>query len=157
MNMSPAYIGQGIIMGPSVTLNMLAGSVSGWAVLSPLAASKGWAPGKVGDWKTGARGWITWISLAVMIADTGVSFIWFILQSPIRQPQKHNYLSKQRLMSFIYSHRNGPNYSPLIQDGNTYSERRHSSSGSISELSTTDEEEDVQDPVERKFRITPGA
>jgi hypothetical protein len=30
---------------------MLAGAVAGWAVLSPLAHERGWAPGEVDDWE----------------------------------------------------------------------------------------------------------
>ena len=50
LNPSPAYVGQGIIMGPATTLHMLLGAVVGWGILSPLAKSKGWAPGEVSDW-----------------------------------------------------------------------------------------------------------
>ncbi|KAK6331535.1 hypothetical protein TWF730_004609 [Orbilia blumenaviensis] len=73
LNPSPAYIGQGIIMGQSTTLAMLFGAIVGWGVLSPLAKKQGWAPGIVNDWKSGSRGWIVWISLAIMLADSVVS------------------------------------------------------------------------------------
>ncbi|KAF3210891.1 Ras GTPase activating protein ira2 [Orbilia oligospora] len=73
LNPSPAYIGQGIIMGQSTTLAMLFGAIIGWGVLSPLAKNQGWAPGIVNDWKSGSRGWIVWISLAIMLADSVVS------------------------------------------------------------------------------------
>ena len=67
--MSPAYIGQGIIMGLPTTLSMLLGAILGWGILAPLAKAKGWAPGEIGDWKSGGRGWILWISLGIMLAD----------------------------------------------------------------------------------------
>lgn len=67
--MSPAYIGQGIIMGLPTTLSMLLGAVLGWGILAPLAKYKGWAPGEIDDWKTGGRGWILWISLGIMLSD----------------------------------------------------------------------------------------
>ena len=67
--MSPAYIGQGIIMGLPTTLSMLLGAILGWGILAPLSKSKGWAPGEIGDWKSGGRGWILWISLGIMLAD----------------------------------------------------------------------------------------
>ncbi|KAF3933285.1 hypothetical protein ABW20_dc0110291 [Dactylellina cionopaga] len=73
LNPSPAYIGQGIIMGQSTTLAMLFGAIIGWGILSPLAKKQGWAPGLVSDWKSGSRGWIIWISLAIMLADSVVS------------------------------------------------------------------------------------
>lgn len=72
---SPAYIGQGIIMGlPSVSY-MLFGAVLGWGLLAPLAKYLGWAPGPIDDWTTGGQGWILWLSLSVMIADSLVSFV----------------------------------------------------------------------------------
>ncbi|KAI0850221.1 OPT superfamily oligopeptide transporter [Daldinia vernicosa] len=73
LNPSLAYVGQGIIMGPSTTIHMLLGAVVGWGILSPLAKFRGWAPGPVDDWEEGSRGWIVWISLAIMLADAIVS------------------------------------------------------------------------------------
>lgn len=81
-NPSLAYVGQGIIMGPATTTHMLIGAIVGWAVLSPLAQYKGWAPGKVDDWETGSRGWIVWISLAIMLADSVVS-LGYLASRPI--------------------------------------------------------------------------
>lgn len=67
-------------MGPSITIHMFLGAIIGWAVLSPIAKHQGWAPGDVGDWNTGSRGWIVWVSLAIMLADSLVSLGWLILQ-----------------------------------------------------------------------------
>lgn len=72
-NPSLAYVGQGIIMGPATTAHMLLGAIVGWGVLSPLAKLKGWAPGPVDKWESGSKGWIVWISLAIMLADSIVS------------------------------------------------------------------------------------
>ncbi|CAK1357711.1 putative oligopeptide transporter [Cercospora beticola] len=80
LNPSPAYVGQGIIMGPATTIHMLLGALLGWAVLSPIAKYKGWASGPVDDWNTGSKGWIVWISLAIMLADAIVSLGWLILR-----------------------------------------------------------------------------
>ncbi|KAJ1954311.1 OPT super, partial [Linderina pennispora] len=63
----------GIIMGLPTCIWMLVGALVGWGVLSPIAKTEGWAPGPVGDWKNGSRGWILWVSLAVMIAESVVS------------------------------------------------------------------------------------
>ncbi|KAL8695282.1 MAG: hypothetical protein Q9218_000181 [Villophora microphyllina] len=79
-NPSPAYIGQGIIMGPATTLHMLLGAIVGWAMLSPLAKSRGWASGPVNDWTSGSKGWIVWVSLAIMLADSIVSLGWLVLR-----------------------------------------------------------------------------
>lgn len=80
LNPSPAYVGQGIIMGPATTLHMLLGAIVGWGVLSPLAKHKDWAPGPVSDWTNGSKGWIVWISLAIMLSDSLVSLGWLVLR-----------------------------------------------------------------------------
>lgn len=49
--------------------------VVGWAILSPLAKFEGWAPGPVGDMSNGSRGWILWVSLVIMCADSIVSLM----------------------------------------------------------------------------------
>ncbi|KAH9916497.1 OPT oligopeptide transporter protein-domain-containing protein [Amylocystis lapponica] len=72
---SLSYIGQGIIMGFPTTLSMNLGMLVGWGILSPIAKHAGWAPGAVGDMSTGARGWILWVSLAIMCADSIVSLM----------------------------------------------------------------------------------
>lgn len=84
LNPSPAYVGQGIIMGPATTFHMLLGAIIGWAVLSPIAKNNGWAPGPVDDWETGSKGWIVWVSLAIMLADAVVNLGWLILRPAIK-------------------------------------------------------------------------
>ncbi|KAK3315250.1 OPT oligopeptide transporter protein-domain-containing protein [Apodospora peruviana] len=84
LNPSLAYVGQGIIMGPATTLHMLLGAAVGWGVLSPLAKYKGWAPGSVDDWEHGSKGWIVWISLAIMLADAVVSLGYLASRSAAR-------------------------------------------------------------------------
>lgn len=73
LNPSLAYVGQGIIMGTETTMHMTLGAIVGWAILSPLAKYKGWAPGPVDDWEKGSKGWIVWVSLAIMLVDAVVS------------------------------------------------------------------------------------
>ncbi|GAA5992889.1 hypothetical protein JCM10908_001392 [Rhodotorula pacifica] len=72
-----SYIGQGIIMGPETVLSMNAGMLCGWAFLSPLSKHLGWAPGPVSSSANGARGWILWPALAIMMAESilSVSFV----------------------------------------------------------------------------------
>ncbi|KAK6464592.1 OPT oligopeptide transporter protein-domain-containing protein [Scheffersomyces coipomensis] len=72
---SPAYIGQGIIMGLPTVSYMLFGAILGWGILAPLSKYKGWAPGEIDDWIHGGQGWILWISLSVMISDSIISFV----------------------------------------------------------------------------------
>ncbi|KAJ2156611.1 OPT super, partial [Coemansia sp. RSA 552] len=70
---SLSYAGQGIIMGLPTCVWMLVGAILGWGVLSPIAKNEEWAPGPVTDWKTGSRGWILWISLSILVAESSVS------------------------------------------------------------------------------------
>ncbi|KAK6904346.1 hypothetical protein I203_105158 [Kwoniella mangroviensis CBS 8507] len=72
---SLSYVGQGIIMGFPVTVSMNIGMLVGWAVLSPLSKHLGWAPGPVGSTTEGARGWILWVALAIMIAESIISLL----------------------------------------------------------------------------------
>ncbi|ODV77351.1 OPT superfamily oligopeptide transporter [Suhomyces tanzawaensis NRRL Y-17324] len=71
---SPAYIGQGIIMGLPTVSYMLFGALVGWGILAPFSKHVGWAPGPIDDFKNGGQGWILWLSLSVMISDSLVSF-----------------------------------------------------------------------------------
>ncbi|KAF8339863.1 OPT oligopeptide transporter [Cantharellus anzutake] len=70
---SLSYVGQGIIMGFPTTLSMNLGMLVGWGILSPLAKLNGWAPGPVSSMTDGSRGWILWVALAIMTADSLVS------------------------------------------------------------------------------------
>jgi len=100
LNPSPAYAGQGIIMGTATTLHMLLGAILGWGILSPLAKNQGWAPGDVGDWKYGSQGWIVWVSLAIMLADALVNLGWLVIR-----PVIYHGLSYAR--SLLEDYRNG--------------------------------------------------
>ena len=70
---SLSYVGQGMIMGPRTAISMLLGTVIGWCWLGPMAQAEGWAPGPVGDSHTGAKGWLMWVSLAIMLGESFVS------------------------------------------------------------------------------------
>ncbi|PHH71898.1 hypothetical protein CDD82_6282 [Ophiocordyceps australis] len=97
LNPSPAYIGQGIIMGTETTLHMTVGALVGWAILSPWAKMQGWAPGPVDDWERGSKGWILWVSLAIMLVDAVVSLGYIALRPVWRAvvlyftPSTHGY------------------------------------------------------------------
>lgn len=73
---SLSYVGQGIIMGFPVTVAMNIGMVVGWAVLSPLSKSAGWAPGPVGSTTNGARGWIVSNVWAALVAYLSSGWLW---------------------------------------------------------------------------------
>ena len=71
-------------MGPQTTAHMLFGAFLGWGIISPLAKKSGWAPGPVGDWATGSRGWLVWVSLAIMLADSIISLLGILFEPLIR-------------------------------------------------------------------------
>ncbi|KAG0279655.1 hypothetical protein BGZ95_000607 [Linnemannia exigua] len=78
---SLSYVGQGVIMGFPTTASMLLGCVVGWGILSPVVTNKGWVKGPVGSSTSGARGWILWVSLGIMIAEAVVSLLGVIVLS----------------------------------------------------------------------------
>jgi len=59
---------------------MLLGTIVGWGVLSPIAKHLSWALGPIGDWNTGSRGWIMWVSLATLIADCLIKLGWLVIK-----------------------------------------------------------------------------
>ena len=48
----------------------------------------GWAPGPVGNWETGASGWILWVSLAIMLGDSLTSLS-LLLATSVRSAVLH--------------------------------------------------------------------
>lgn len=77
-DLSPAYFGYGIIIGPSVNIAMLLGAILGWGVLSPIAKHREWAPGLVGDWNNGARAWIVLVGMGLILGDSAIGLGWVI-------------------------------------------------------------------------------
>lgn len=119
LNPSPAYVGQGIIMGPATTLHMLLGAIIGWAVLSPIAKNRGWAPGPVDDWESGSKGWIVWVSLAIMLADAVVNLGWLVLRPSIQygpefaRTTKHRFDHTATWTDFLFARGHQSGYSSI--------------------------------------------
>ena len=65
------------VFSNSQTLKHLAG----YGILGPFARGQGWAPGPIGDWKSGATGWILWVSLAIMLGDSLTSLSLLLITS----------------------------------------------------------------------------
>lgn len=93
INVSAGFVGSGIIIGPVIPLHMLAGAVVGWAILSPIAKTRGWAPGDVGDWEHGSRGWIMWVSLAALLADCLIKLSWLVIKPVVKSRTIQSYFS----------------------------------------------------------------
>ncbi|AMD21291.1 HER012Wp [Eremothecium sinecaudum] len=86
VQLSPAYIGQGMIMGLPTVSYILVGCILGWGILAPLARYMKWInPGAdVNDWENGVQGWILWSSLSIMIADSLVGLIVFSVRTFVK-------------------------------------------------------------------------
>ncbi|RSH95296.1 hypothetical protein EHS25_000383 [Saitozyma podzolica] len=94
---SLSYVGQGVIMGFPVTIAMNLGMLVGWAVLSPLSKHLGWAPGPVSSSTTGARGWILWVALAIMIAESVISLLPIIISYTTTLLRHHRQRSRSKV------------------------------------------------------------
>ncbi|KAH8719521.1 OPT oligopeptide transporter protein-domain-containing protein [Phaeosphaeriaceae sp. PMI808] len=73
VNLSPGFVGQGMIMGPYISMHMLSDAIVGWALLSLLVKYKGWKP-------SNSRRWIVRVSLASLLADSSVKLVWIALR-----------------------------------------------------------------------------
>ncbi|KAL8671859.1 MAG: hypothetical protein Q9168_003649 [Polycauliona sp. 1 TL-2023] len=144
LNPSPAYVGQGIIMGPATTLHMLLGAIAGWGILSPLAKSKGWASGPVDDWQTGSKGWIVWVSLAIMLADSVVSLGWLVLRPLIiHGPRWYSNVREGNFWGLLGPQHSRGSYAALSASENSTSHQLRSRS--ISQSKSKTEGDDVPD------------
>lgn len=151
LNPSPAYIGQGIIMGPSITLHMLLGALVGWAFLSPLAKSQGWATGPVDEWESGSQGWIVWVSLAIMLADSVVNLGWLVIRSlmsygPQVYKKAREHVRHSSIWGVIGFHQSQKaSYTALDSSEHSTPRRLRSRSRSVSPSQTKKEKEELTD------------
>lgn len=76
--LDPLLLGAGILVGMRVSLSLVAGAVLAWGVLAPLVRDAGWTPGPVMSYKDGARGWILWTGVAIMLGEalTSLALSW---------------------------------------------------------------------------------
>ncbi|CAO3570650.1 unnamed protein product [Mortierella alpina] len=117
---SLSYMGQGIIMGFPTTAAMLLGCIVGWGILSPIATLNEWVTGPVSSSTTGARGWILWISLGVMIAESIVSLFGVVVLSLIA-----HYRYKVRSARFAERRALLESHASLDADAHTEAYRLH--------------------------------
>lgn len=170
LNPSFAYVGQGIIMGAETTLHMTIGAIIGWAVLSPLAKLKGWAPGDVSDWEHGSKGWIVWVSLAIMLVDAVVSLSYIALKPLVGD--KASELASVAWSKFQSSRVGGylrlkPHEYTLVQDhdddlehednqdedqNHTRASRDEGDNGSIESLKDDDDDDDADAPPDQRIQ-----
>lgn len=77
---SPLMAGAGVLIGFRVGLSLLIGAVVSWGVLAPMVVQLGWVadPEAIMSYTQGARGWILWPGVAIMVADalTSLALSW---------------------------------------------------------------------------------
>jgi uncharacterized oligopeptide transporter (OPT) family protein len=78
VSLGGSFLGAGMLMGPRVVFSLLAGAITGWAILAPIAQSNGWSPGVVMSYADGPRGWILWPGVAVLVSEslTSLALSW---------------------------------------------------------------------------------
>jgi len=67
--LSPLMFGAGVLIGPRVAISLCLGAAFSWGVLGPWVVEQGWVEGEIMSYKDGARGWILWPGVAIMVAD----------------------------------------------------------------------------------------
>ncbi|KAF2758784.1 OPT superfamily oligopeptide transporter [Pseudovirgaria hyperparasitica] len=75
LTLSPAFTAFGMVLDPHIAIAMMLGAVIGWGILAPVANHKGWAPGPVESMEDGARGWLIWISVGLLLGDALVRVV----------------------------------------------------------------------------------
>jgi uncharacterized oligopeptide transporter (OPT) family protein len=75
---NPLMMGAGVLIGPRVGASLFAGAVVSWGILAPVSQHYGWAPEGTMAYDGGARGWVLWPGVAIMVADalTNLALSW---------------------------------------------------------------------------------
>jgi uncharacterized oligopeptide transporter (OPT) family protein len=88
--LGPALLGAGFLIGPRVASSLMIGAIVAWGLLGPLAQDNGWAPGKVMSYSDGARGWLLWPGVALMVTEalTALALSWKTFVRAFQMPKK---------------------------------------------------------------------
>ena len=70
ISLGPSLMGAGMLMGSRVVISLVAGAITGWGILGPLSQQQGWAPGEPMSYADGARGWILWPGVAILVCES---------------------------------------------------------------------------------------
>ncbi|KAK3254676.1 hypothetical protein CYMTET_36117 [Cymbomonas tetramitiformis] len=65
----PLLVGGGMLSGGRVGVSLLLGACLAWGLLAPLSEQMSWSTGEAMDFKAGARGWILWPGVGLMVGD----------------------------------------------------------------------------------------
>lgn len=78
--LDPILLGAGILVGLRTSLSLAAGAFVAWGLLAMIANNHGWVENTKNplDAARGARGWILWTGVAIMLADalTSLALTW---------------------------------------------------------------------------------
>lgn len=72
---SPMMFGAGILIGPRIGVSLLAGAILSWGILGPLSVHFGWTDGAIMSYETGAKGWLLWPGVALMVTDALMALV----------------------------------------------------------------------------------
>ncbi|MGE0791954.1 MAG: OPT family oligopeptide transporter [Sandaracinaceae bacterium] len=88
--LGPSLLGAGFLIGPRVALSLVGGAIIAWAVLGPYAQSQGWAPGAIMSYSDGARGWVLWTGVSLMVSEalSTLALNWRTVLRALRPPAK---------------------------------------------------------------------
>lgn len=116
-------------MDPLTTGHMLIGAVIGWGILSPLAKTKGWAPGPVESWVTGSQGWTIWVALGIILGDSLVGICWTVSQLLLSGEWSHMWMLGSSRVGWNRTSR--PRFYPQTRVSNSLSPSGNIFSGSF--------------------------
>ena len=71
-SIEPLLFGVGALIGPAVSMTLLAGAILAWGVLGPLAVDSGWTSDDVVD-LTGVWGWLLWPGIGLVLVESLIS------------------------------------------------------------------------------------
>lgn len=80
LTLSLSYVGQGSIMGMTTCASMLSGALVAWGMIGPSMQAAGVVSKPMSSGPGGGRGFLIWVSLAVMLAEAGTSAVITIAQ-----------------------------------------------------------------------------
>jgi putative OPT family oligopeptide transporter len=72
---SPMMFGAGILIGPRVGVSLLLGALLSWGIVGPMITELGWVSEDIMDYGTGARGWLLWPGVALMVTEAIMSLV----------------------------------------------------------------------------------
>jgi OPT family oligopeptide transporter len=75
LHLSPMLFGGGMLSGPRATGSLVLGAIVGWGIVGPIVQAKGYAPGAPMSYVNGIRGWILWVGVAIMAADSAIQLL----------------------------------------------------------------------------------